>query len=126
MTHVQRQRIENQKIDCTIDFRNDNIYWKWADYFSSSVGVLLFLIQAINGIQEEEMLMAGALRKESSKKPCTIQLHYENSALIISDFGQKSDRYVYQRFQFRKQHLVKSMKAIGLLTKKLRSPRNWS
>ena len=79
MTHVQRQRIENQKIDCTIDFRNDTIYWKWADYFSSSVGVLLFLIQAINGIQEEEMLMAGiftelasALRKESSKKPCTI------------------------------------------------------
>ena len=79
------------------------------------------------------MLMAGiftelasALRKESSKKPCTIQLHYENSALIISDFGQKSDRYVYQRFQFRKQHLVKSMKAIGLLTKKLRSTRNWS
>ena len=79
MTHVQRQRIENQKIDCTIDFRNDIIYWKWAYYFSSSVGVLLFLIQAINGIQEEEMLMAGiitelasALRKESSKKPCTI------------------------------------------------------
>jgi hypothetical protein len=49
------------------------------------------LIQAMNGIQEEEMLMAGiitalasALRKESSKKPCIIQLlhNYNQSAVI--------------------------------------------
>jgi hypothetical protein len=82
-----------------------------------SVGVLLFFeMQAMNGINEEEMLMAGmltalgsALRKESRKKRCTIQLLPGAKALRISDFGRKHDEYFYRRFRFRKHHLVQRL-----------------
>ena len=90
--------------------------------FLLSVGILLFLeMQAVNGIEEKEMLMAGiitaiasALRKELRKKRCTIQLLPGKKVLRISDFGRRSDKYFYRRFRFLKQHLIELMKAIGL------------